>query len=202
MRDGGRHENSHTLRPRDNRDLRMVEPHQRENSSSMPNPSRHLGAKGDNCALRSFARCRDLLYWCRREESNLRPTDYESVALPTELHRQCRTKTVRLVGANPNDNIHTVQNGPCRGIGHRGDGHLSGRNIGERPAGDIVNVMVGLGVGIVKHLVGIDQYFAHQPGGRQTSPFPQSSDEGPQAAPSVFDPAGTHWRVVPSVLRT
>ena len=25
--------------------------------------------------------------WCRREESNLRPTDYESVALPTELHR-------------------------------------------------------------------------------------------------------------------
>ena len=26
--------------------------------------------------------------WCRREDSNLRPTDYESVALPPELHRQ------------------------------------------------------------------------------------------------------------------
>jgi hypothetical protein len=26
--------------------------------------------------------------WCRREESNLRPTDYESVALPTELLRR------------------------------------------------------------------------------------------------------------------
>lgn len=25
--------------------------------------------------------------WCWREESNLRPTDYESVALPTELHQ-------------------------------------------------------------------------------------------------------------------
>src|SRR3546814_6647780 len=26
-------------------------------------------------------------YWCREQESNLRPTDYESVALPTELSR-------------------------------------------------------------------------------------------------------------------
>ena len=32
-------------------------------------------------------------YWCRREESNLRPTDYESVALPTELHRLFRLCT-------------------------------------------------------------------------------------------------------------
>lgn len=29
-----------------------------------------------------------MIFWCRREESNLRPTDYESVALPTELLRQ------------------------------------------------------------------------------------------------------------------
>src|SRR5690348_14501386 len=29
----------------------------------------------------------DCKTWCRREESNLRPTDYESVALPTELLR-------------------------------------------------------------------------------------------------------------------
>ncbi len=27
-------------------------------------------------------------YWCREQESNLRPTDYESVALPTELSRR------------------------------------------------------------------------------------------------------------------
>ena len=26
-------------------------------------------------------------YWCRREESNLRPSHYECAALPTELHR-------------------------------------------------------------------------------------------------------------------
>ena len=25
--------------------------------------------------------------WCRREESNPQPTDYDSVALPIELHR-------------------------------------------------------------------------------------------------------------------
>ena len=27
--------------------------------------------------------------WCRRGESNTRPTDYESVALPSELLRHC-----------------------------------------------------------------------------------------------------------------
>ncbi len=26
--------------------------------------------------------------WCRKQESNLRPTDYETVTLPTELFRQ------------------------------------------------------------------------------------------------------------------
>ncbi len=26
--------------------------------------------------------------WCQRDESNVRPTDYESVALPTELHQR------------------------------------------------------------------------------------------------------------------
>ena len=34
--------------------------------------------------------------WCRKEESNLRPTDYESVALPTELFRQKRNAGLRL----------------------------------------------------------------------------------------------------------
>src|SRR6056297_4301307 len=30
--------------------------------------------------------------WCRRKESNPRPTDYKSVALPTELHRHKKYK--------------------------------------------------------------------------------------------------------------
>ena len=29
-----------------------------------------------------------LEYWCRRQESNSRPPDYKSGALPTELHRR------------------------------------------------------------------------------------------------------------------
>ena len=29
-----------------------------------------------------------ILRWCRQQESNPRPTDYKSVALPAELHRQ------------------------------------------------------------------------------------------------------------------
>ncbi len=36
-------------------------------------------------------------HWCRREESNPRPTDYESVALPTELHRRLCAMQVYVV---------------------------------------------------------------------------------------------------------
>ena len=43
-------------------------------------------------------------YWCWRDESNVRPTDYESVALPTEL-RQPERDTGRDSdnGASPRD---------------------------------------------------------------------------------------------------
>lgn len=34
-----------------------------------------------------------LFIWCWQEESNLRPTDYESVALPTELRQRGRDCT-------------------------------------------------------------------------------------------------------------
>ena len=36
------------------------------------------------------------LYWSRQQELNLRPTDYKSVALPTELCRPTRYKTKTL----------------------------------------------------------------------------------------------------------
>ena len=40
--------------------------------------------------------CPDFLNWCRREESNPRPSHYECAALPTELHRlRARTITHR-----------------------------------------------------------------------------------------------------------
>ena len=39
-----------------------------------------------------------LTIWCRREESNLRPTDYKSVALPAELQRHIKWWT--LLGSN------------------------------------------------------------------------------------------------------
>ena len=35
--------------------------------------------------------------WCRLSESNGRPTDYKSVALPTELKRRCRTSLAQTV---------------------------------------------------------------------------------------------------------
>lgn len=34
-----------------------------------------------------FGRCRTVI-WCRLQESNPRPTDYKSVALPAELNRR------------------------------------------------------------------------------------------------------------------
>ena len=34
--------------------------------------------------------------WCRRQESNSRPPDYKSGALPTELHRHGKTRIIRL----------------------------------------------------------------------------------------------------------
>ena len=54
------------------------------------NPVRTITAI-KNPQLRGFvdsAGLRWILFWCREEESNLRPTDYESVALPTELSRR------------------------------------------------------------------------------------------------------------------
>ena len=38
-----------------------------------------------------------LIVWCRHEESNHGPTDYKSVALPTELRRRCWMGLVLLI---------------------------------------------------------------------------------------------------------
>ena len=37
------------------------------------------------------------VYWCRRAESNRGPTDYESVALPTELRRRAGADSNRIM---------------------------------------------------------------------------------------------------------
>ena len=38
--------------------------------------------------------------WCRQEDLNPQPTDYKSVALPIELHRQMYIKWWRMTGSN------------------------------------------------------------------------------------------------------
>src|SRR3546814_11016504 len=66
-------------------------------------------------------------YWCREQESNLRPTDYESVALPTELSRprganyrvpcrdeQCRQKKAFRHVAVMQEKLH-IASGFCAG---------------------------------------------------------------------------------------
>ena len=50
-----------------------------------------LGIKKENRTMRLSIKQpipSDFLLWCRLEESNPRPTDYDSVALPTELSRR------------------------------------------------------------------------------------------------------------------
>ena len=39
--------------------------------------------------------------WCRREDLNPQPTDYKSVALPIELHRQINSVKVAQDGIEP-----------------------------------------------------------------------------------------------------
>ena len=52
-----------------------------------------------------------LILWCRWADSNRRPTDYESVALPTELHRHARGRRVyRISRRRPRPNL----SGPAR----------------------------------------------------------------------------------------
>ncbi len=61
----------------------------------------------------------ELISWCRKEESNLRPTDYESVALPTELFRHrrknCKLKPFSLViqHAEQEESRNTVHYSQC-----------------------------------------------------------------------------------------
>ena len=55
-----------------------------------PNPE---GADLQSAAFSHFAtpphiKTNIASFWCRREDLNPQPTDYDSVALPVELHRQ------------------------------------------------------------------------------------------------------------------
>ena len=57
---------------------------------SGPTPvGRPFGSRITNKKNRPYGR---LFYWCRQRDSNSRPTDYKSVALPTELcrHNYCQ----------------------------------------------------------------------------------------------------------------
>jgi hypothetical protein len=44
----------------------------------------------------SLSRC---FIWCRHQESNPGPTDYKSVALPTELYRRVRALIIAIRNA-------------------------------------------------------------------------------------------------------
>ena len=64
-----------------------------------PNPE---GADLQSAAFDHFAKPpRSRCTWCRREDLNPQPTDYKSVALPIELHRQIQTTMVARDGIEP-----------------------------------------------------------------------------------------------------
>ncbi len=50
--------------------------------------SNHRTRKGADLQSDAFGHFANPPQWCRREDLNPQPTDYKSVALPIELHRQ------------------------------------------------------------------------------------------------------------------
>ena len=48
------------------------------------------------CTIRLITYCVQMKYWCRRQDSNSRPPDYKSGALPTELHRLKEGRIMRI----------------------------------------------------------------------------------------------------------
>ncbi len=64
--------------------------------------------------------------------------------------------------SNPNDNVHALGNLAFRQGWQAGNGDFSGIDIDDFTRLNIVKMMVGTGVGIVKHLVRIDDYFPYQ----------------------------------------
>ena len=69
-------------------------------SASSATPAADIYKTGEPCRIRTcdpliksqmlYRLSKWLSKWCRRKESNPRPTDYKSVALPTELHRHLK----------------------------------------------------------------------------------------------------------------
>ena len=54
--------------------------------------------------------------WCRHTDSNCGPTDYKSVALPTELCRRCAmNSTEKKIGCKPkNERLNFYKEDDCR----------------------------------------------------------------------------------------
>ena len=51
-------------------------------------PQDSIGDRSTNASVHGWRRETAEIGWCRKVDSNHRPTDYESVALPTELFRR------------------------------------------------------------------------------------------------------------------
>ena len=93
--------------------------------------------------------------WCPEEESNLRPTDYESVALPTEL-------SGRRGLPDPDDDVRTRMFGAARQVGEPAQGDLVGPDVGQLAGVDVVEMMVGSRRRIEKYPRRIHHDFAYQ----------------------------------------
>src|SRR5947209_10335848 len=99
------------------------------------------------------------LRWCWRVDSNHRPTDYESVALPAEL-RQPASRARRVsphyisgpccpfsgLRARADDDVYPVGDRARRQSRQADDADIVGGDVGEPSRHDIIEVMMRFGV--------------------------------------------------------
>ena len=57
-------------------------------------------SRAKSAVLRNCGACKLLILWCRGAELNRRHTDFQSVALPTELPRHLETRRTEILSAN------------------------------------------------------------------------------------------------------
>ncbi len=136
----------------------------RENdNNTFPAEAHQHKQKGQPRRIGLFA-----FYWCRREESNPRPSHYECAALPTELHRlRARTITDRAPGFKCCAAFFELTCfGQITPLSQSRDTGLVASQVATRPSGNIADE---INFSSYIYFLGLVHYTARQTGAEETS---------------------------------
>ena len=149
----------------------------RENdNNTFPAEAHQHKQKGQPRRIGLFA-----FYWCRREESNPRPSHYECAALPTELHRlRARTITDRAPGFKCCAAFFELTCfGQITPLSQSRDAGLVASQVARRPSDNIANE---INFSSYIYFLGLVHYTARQLGAEETG-------STQNATPGVYPPA-------------